>query len=82
MSVYFTISLYISLLYLFLHFVLKNKFGSVVLEQIALGRFLQCMSPTRSEYRNLGIELVSLKENRSSMSNKPSMEEEKGIDEA
>jgi hypothetical protein len=27
----------------------------------------QCMSPTRSEYRKLGLELVSLEENRSRM---------------
>jgi hypothetical protein len=34
------------------------------------------MSPTRSEYRKLGLELVSLEENLSHTSKKPSMEEE------
>jgi hypothetical protein len=36
----------------------------------------QCMSPTRSEYRKLGLELVSLEDNRSHMPKKPSMVEE------
>ena len=36
----------------------------------------QCMSPTRSEYSTLGIELVSLEDNRSCMPKKPSMVEE------
>jgi hypothetical protein len=40
----------------------------------------QCMSPTRSEYRNLGIKIVSLEENRSRMPKKPSMEKEKKND--
>jgi hypothetical protein len=35
------------------------------------------MSPTRSEYRKLGLELVSLEDNRSHMPKKPSMAEEK-----
>jgi hypothetical protein len=34
------------------------------------------MSPTRSEYRKLGLELVSLEENHSRMPKKPSMVEE------
>ena len=38
--------------------------------------FFQCMSPTRSEYRKLGIELVSLEENRSHTPKKHSMVEE------
>jgi hypothetical protein len=36
----------------------------------------QCMSPTRSEYRKLGLELVSLEENHSCTPKKPSMAEE------
>jgi hypothetical protein len=35
------------------------------------------MSPTRSEYRKLGLELVSLEENHSHTPKKPSMAEEK-----
>jgi hypothetical protein len=35
----------------------------------------QCMSPTRSEYRKLGLKLVSLEENRSRTPKKPSMAE-------
>ena len=37
----------------------------------------QCMSPTRSKYRKLGLELVSLEENRSRTPNKPSIAKEK-----
>jgi hypothetical protein len=33
----------------------------------------QCMSPMRSEYIKLGLELVSLEENHSHMPKKPSM---------
>jgi hypothetical protein len=40
----------------------------------------QCMSPTRSEYRKLGLELVSLEDNRSRTPKKPSMAEEKKND--
>jgi hypothetical protein len=47
----------------------------VVSKQAALDRF-QCMSPARSEYRKLGLELVSLEENRSRTPKKPSMEKE------
>jgi hypothetical protein len=36
----------------------------------------QCMSPTRSEYRKLGLKLVSLEENLSHTPKKPSMVEE------
>jgi hypothetical protein len=52
----------------------------VVSEQAALDRFFQCMSPTRSEYNKLGLELVSLEDNRSRTPKKPSMAEEKKID--
>jgi hypothetical protein len=38
------------------------------------------MSPTRSGYRELGLELVSLEENFSCMPKKPSMEGEKKDD--
>ena len=40
------------------------------------------MSPTRSEYDKLGLELVSLEENRSHIPKKPSMEKEKKNDRA
>jgi hypothetical protein len=40
----------------------------------------QCMSPTRSEYRKLGLELVSLEDNHSRTPKKPSMVEEKKND--
>jgi hypothetical protein len=40
------------------------------------------MSPTRSEYRNLGLELFPLEENHSRTPKKPSMAEEKKNDEA
>jgi hypothetical protein len=40
------------------------------------------MSPTRSEYRKLGLELVSLEENLSLMHKKPSMEKENKNDRA
>jgi hypothetical protein len=42
--------------------------------------FFQCMSPTRSEYSKLGLELVSLEDNRSRTPKKPSMAEEKKND--
>jgi hypothetical protein len=38
------------------------------------------MSPTRSEYSKLGLELVSLEDNRSHTPKKPSMGEEKKND--
>jgi hypothetical protein len=40
----------------------------------------QCMSPTRSEYSKLGLELVSLEENHSHKPKKPSITEEKKND--
>jgi hypothetical protein len=40
----------------------------------------QCMSPTRSEYRKLGLNLVSLEDNHSCIPKKPSMAEEKKND--
>ena len=40
----------------------------------------QCMSPTRSEYSKLGLELVSLEDNHSRTPKKPSMEKEKKND--
>ena len=52
----------------------------MVSEQAARDRFFQCMSPTRSEYKKLGLELVSLEENRSHTPKKPSMAEENKID--
>jgi hypothetical protein len=55
----------------------------VVSEQAALDHFFfQCMSPTRSEYSKLGLELVSLEYNRSRIPKKPSMEEENKNDRA
>ena len=42
--------------------------------------FFQCMSPTRYEYSKLGLELVSLEDNRSCTPKKPSMAEEKKND--
>jgi hypothetical protein len=42
----------------------------------------QCMSPMRSKYSKLGLELVSLEENLSHTPKKPSMAEEKKNDEA
>jgi hypothetical protein len=49
----------------------------MVSEQAALDHFFQCMSPTRSEYSKLGLELVSLEDNRSCTPKKSSMAEEK-----
>jgi hypothetical protein len=40
------------------------------------------MSPTRSEYRKLGLEIFSLEDNHSHMPKKPSMAEEKKNDRA
>jgi hypothetical protein len=54
----------------------------VVSEQAALDHFFQCMSLTRSEYRKLGLELVSLEDNRSHTPKKPSMAKEKKNDRA
>jgi hypothetical protein len=49
----------------------------VVSKQVALDHFFQCMSPTRSKYIKLALELVSLEENHSHTPNKSSMAEEK-----
>ena len=54
----------------------------MVSEKTVLDRFFQCMSLTKSEYSKLGLELSSLKENRSRTPKKPSMVEEKKNDEA
>jgi hypothetical protein len=59
-----------------LSFHAENKSGSVVLEQVVLDRSFQCMSPTRSDYIKLGLELVSLEDNHSLTPKKPSMAEE------
>jgi hypothetical protein len=48
----------------------------VVSEQVALDHFFQCMSLMRFNYRNLGLELVSIEDNLSLMPKKPSMVEE------
>jgi hypothetical protein len=42
----------------------------------------QCMSPMRSKYRKLGLELVSLEDNHSRTTKKPSMVEENKNDRA
>jgi hypothetical protein len=52
----------------------------MVLKQAAIDHFFQCMSPTRSKYRKLGIELVSLEENHSRTPKKPYVAEEKKND--
>jgi hypothetical protein len=57
----------------------KNNLDQWYQSRILLIIF-QCMSPTRSEYSKLGLELVSLEENRSCMPKKPSMVEEKKND--
>jgi hypothetical protein len=59
-----------------LSFRAQNKSGSVVSEKADLDRSFQCMSPTRSEYRNLGLKIVSLEDNFSRTPKKPSMVEE------
>jgi hypothetical protein len=52
----------------------------VVSEQAALDHFFTCMSPTRSKYSKLGLEIVSLEDNHSHTPKKPSMVEEKKND--
>ena len=52
----------------------------MVSEQAALDFFFQCMSPTRSEYIELGLKLVFLEDNHSCTPKKPSMAEEKKND--
>ena len=53
----------------------------MVSEQATLDHF-QCMSPTRSEYSKLGLELISLEDNFSHTPKKPSMAEAKKNDRA
>ena len=69
------ISLCISLLYLWSHFVPKIIWISGIRAGCSWS-FFQCMSPTRSEYSKLGLEFVSLEDNRSHTPKKPSMAEE------
>ena len=45
----------------------------MVSEQVVLAHFFQCISLTRSDYRKLGIELVSLEDNCSCTPKKSSM---------
>ena len=52
----------------------------MVSEQADLDHFFQCMSPTRSDYSKLGLEIVSLEYNHSRTPKKPSMAEEKKND--
>ena len=68
-----------SVLYLRSHFVPKIIWISGIRAGCSCS-FFQCMSPTRSEYRRLGLELVSLEDNRSRTPKKPSMAEEKKND--
>jgi len=62
-----------------LHFVLKKNLDQWYQSRLLLIVF-QCMSPTRSEYRKLVLETVSLKDNCSRSPKKPSMVEEKKND--
>jgi hypothetical protein len=73
------ISLCISLLYLRSHFVSKINLDQWYKSRLLLIVF-QCISPTRSKYRNLGLKLVSLEENCSRTPKKPSMVDEKKND--
>jgi hypothetical protein len=52
----------------------------MVSEQDALDHFFQCMSLTISDYRKLGLDIVSLEDNCSCTPKKPSMVEEKKND--
>ena len=52
----------------------------MVSEQVVLDHFFQCMSPTRSKYNNLGLDIVSLEDNLSHTPKKPSMEDKKKND--
>jgi hypothetical protein len=54
----------------------------MVSEQDALDHFFSACPSMRSEYRKLGLELVSLEDNLSRMPKKPSMVEEKKNDRA
>jgi hypothetical protein len=65
-----------------LSFHAENNLDQWYQSRLALDCFFQCMSPTRYEYRKLGLELVSLEENNSHMPKKPSMVEENKNDRA
>jgi hypothetical protein len=65
-----------------LSFRAENNLDQWYQSRLLLIIFFQCMSPTRSEYRKLGLELVSLEENLSHMPKKPSMAEENKNDRA
>jgi hypothetical protein len=58
----------------------ENNLDQWYQSRLFLFFFFQCMSPTRSEYNKLGLELVSLEENHSRTPKKPSMAEEKKND--
>ena len=62
-----------------LSFCAKNNLDQWYQSRLLLIIF-QCMFPMRSEYRKLGLKLVSLKENRSCTPKKPSMAKEKKND--
>jgi hypothetical protein len=63
-----------------LSFRAENNLDQWYQSRLALDHFFQCMSPTRSEYRKLGLDLVSLEDNHSHTPKKPSMVEEKKND--
>jgi hypothetical protein len=69
------------LYYISLSFRAENNLDQWYQSRLLLIIF-QCMSPTRSEYSKLGLELVSLEENHSCTPKKPSMVEENKNDEA
>jgi hypothetical protein len=73
--VYLAISLYISFLYLFLHFFSKIIWINGIREAAHCHFLVHVL--TRSGYRELGLELVSLEENHSRHPKWPPMEEEK-----
>jgi hypothetical protein len=54
----------------------ENNLDQWYQSRLLLIGFFQCMSLTRSEYRKLGIELVSLEDNHFHTPKKPSMVEE------
>jgi hypothetical protein len=71
----------ISLQFLCFHFVPKINPNQWYQSRLLLIVF-QRMSPTRSEYSQLGLKFVSLEENHSHMPKKPSMEKKKKDGEA
>ena len=76
---YYWISCNISVYFLIispLSFRVENNLDQWYQSRLLLIIFFQCMSTTRSEYRNLGLELVSLEYNHSRTPKKPSMAEE------